>query len=94
MRVTRLRTAWHPPCRRLALVCCSALLGFAAGCGAGGSGHDSTRPTAQRVDPELAAALQKALDVERAAASLTGVAAAVVIRAVATTAAGEAEHSH
>jgi hypothetical protein len=33
----------------------------------------------QHVDPRLARALQNALDVERAAASLTGVAAAVVI---------------
>jgi D-alanyl-D-alanine carboxypeptidase len=79
MRLIRLRTAWRPPCGRLALVCSLALLGFAGGCGGNGSDHEATGPTAQRVDPKLAAALQKALDVERAAASLTGVAAAVVI---------------
>jgi D-alanyl-D-alanine carboxypeptidase len=53
------------------------LLGFACGCGSTGSDRD--RPPDQHLDPKLARALQNALDQERKAASLTGVAAAVVI---------------
>src|SRR5215210_4814190 len=79
MRLNQLRTAWRPARLRLLMFCVVALLAFASGCGSKGSDRDQIRPADRRVDPKLAHALQNALDVERAAASLTGVAAAVVI---------------
>jgi D-alanyl-D-alanine carboxypeptidase len=76
MRFSQLRRWWRPA--RLGLLIFSALplLVLACGCGTSRSHRDQV---VQHVDPKLARTLQNALDVERAAASLTGVAAAVVI---------------
>jgi len=79
MRFPHLRTAWRPAGLRLLIFCLLPLLGFASGCGSNGSGRNQAAPADRRVDPKLARALQNALNVERAAASLPGVAAAVVI---------------
>src|SRR6266516_388642 len=76
MRFTHLRTACRLSRLRPLICFLVALLGFASGCASSGSDRDQV---GQRVDPELARALQNALNVERAAASLPGVAAAVVI---------------
>ena len=70
------RSAWHPARGRFLIVCLVGLLGFASGCGSSGSTRDRV---VHGVDPSLARALQRTLDGERAAAGLTGVAAAVVI---------------
>ena len=79
MSPAQLRAVWRPAGLGLLILCCLALLGFACDGGSNGSDRDESGPTEQRVDPKLAQALQSALDRERAAASLTGVAAAVMI---------------
>jgi D-alanyl-D-alanine carboxypeptidase len=79
MSVNQLRTVWRPAGVGLLILCLLALLGFACGGRSNGSARARSGPTDRRVDPKLAQALQNALDRERARASLTGVAAAVVI---------------
>jgi D-alanyl-D-alanine carboxypeptidase len=76
VRFSQLCRWWRPARLGLLIFSALALLVLVCGCGTGGSDRGQV---VQHVDPKLARALQDALDVERAAASLTGVAAAVVI---------------
>jgi D-alanyl-D-alanine carboxypeptidase len=79
MRLTQLRFAWRPTALRLLAVCLLPLLVFACGCGSNSSSRDQVQRTDQRIDPSLDRALRDVLDLQRAGAGLTGVAAAVVI---------------
>src|SRR5215207_5951281 len=78
-RPLRQRRASRPTLVWLLVFCFLASLAFATGCDSKSSSRDQVHRTDQRVDPRLDRALRDVLDLQRAGAGLTGVAAAVVI---------------